>query len=295
MRCVYIEHTTLSILRSIPARKPRARTAGRAAVTNPGGAPTSTLVGTPLKAAASRAADTAASLGASATAASPPPSRPPRRDLTAQAYEQLRNDVLDGRIRPEEALFEVHLAERLGMSRTPVREALKLLVQQGYLEELPSRGYALPRRSLDDLREFFELREVLEAAATRYAALRATPAELQTLAQLCEAYAMEPQLARWNRLGGEFHDLIIAAGHNGRLRSALEALNAQIQMSRRPVVQATPAWRRTAIADHRAILAALQARDAEAAHRAAAEHVRHSFAATVQSFQPSHFDPPADA
>lgn len=221
--------------------------------------------------------------------------RPARRDLTGQAYEQLRNDVLDGRIHPDEALFEVHLAERLGVSRTPVREALKLLVQQGYLEELPSRGYALPRRSLDDLREFFELREILEAAATRYAAMRATPQELQTLERLCDAYAVEPQLARWNRLGGEFHDLIIAASHNGRLRSALEALNAQIQMSRRPVVQATPQWRRTAIADHRAILAALQARNAERAQQAAAEHVRNSFAATVQSFQPRQFDLPNDA
>lgn len=221
--------------------------------------------------------------------------RPARRDLTGQAYEQLRNDVLDGRILHDEALFEVHLAERLGMSRTPVREALKLLVQRGYLEELPSRGYALPRRSLDDLREFFELREVLEAAATRYAAVRATPQELQTLQRLCEAYAVEPQLARWNRLGSEFHDLIIAASHNSRLRSTLEALNAQIQMSRRPVVQATPQWRRIAIADHRAILAALQARNAELAQQAAAEHVRNSFAATVQSFQPTQFGLPKDA
>jgi DNA-binding GntR family transcriptional regulator len=218
--------------------------------------------------------------------------RLPRRDLTGRAYELLRNDVLDGRIQPGEALFEVHLAQRLGMSRTPVREALKLLAHQGYLDELPSRGYALPRRSLNDLREFFELREVLEAAATRYAALRATPQELQTLKRLCKAYEAETHLVRWNRLGGEFHDLIIAASHNRRLQSTLEALNAHIQLSRRPVVQTTPQWRSTSIADHHAILEALTVRDAEAAHRAAAEHVRRSFAATLQAFHPREFDPP---
>jgi len=260
MRSVYTAHTTLATSRTPSPRASAARTARQ-----PRGA-----------------------------AAAPAAQRLPRRDLTAQAVELLRNEVLDGRIPAHEALFEVHLAERLGMSRTPVREALKLLVQQGYLEELPSRGYSLPRRSLDDLREFFELREVLEAAATRYAALRATAAELQTLERLCKAYAAEGDLVRWNRLGGEFHDLIIAASHNRRLRSTLEALNAHIQLSRRPVVQATPQWRRTAIADHHAILAALKARDAEAAQRAAAEHVRHSFAATVQSFQPREFEAPAD-
>ena len=60
------------------------------------------------------------------------------------------------------------------MSRNPIREAMKLLTRDGYLQPLPSRGYVVPRRSLDDLREFFELREVLEASATRYAAMRAT-------------------------------------------------------------------------------------------------------------------------
>jgi DNA-binding GntR family transcriptional regulator len=216
----------------------------------------------------------------------------PRKDLAAQAHERLRSDILDGVYPTDEALFEVHLAERLGMSRTPVREALRLLAQEGYLDELPSRGYALPRRSLDDIREFFELREVLEAAATRYAALRASPEELQACSALCSAYAKEKDLAKWNALGGEFHDLIINASHNKRLQATLASINAHIQLSRRPAIQASPQWRQAAVADHQAILAALQARDAEAAQRAAAEHVRHSYAATLQAFQPMQFAKP---
>ena len=217
----------------------------------------------------------------------------PRKDLAAQAYELLRDDILNGVYPADEALFEVHLAERLGMSRTPVREALRLLAQEGYLDELPSRGYALPRRSLNDIREFFELREVLEAAATRFAALRASAEELQACRDLCDAYATENDLARWNALGGEFHDLIIRASHNRRLQASLGSINAHIQLSRRPVIQATVQWRKAAIADHQAILAALQARDADAAHHAAAEHVRHSYAATLQAFQPLQFPEPS--
>jgi len=213
-------------------------------------------------------------------------------NLSTQAYEQLRHDILNGSISPVEAVFEVHLAERLGMSRTPVREALKALAQEGYLEELPGRGYAVPRRSLDDLREFFELREVLEAAATRYAALRASAEEIERLRALCESYQKETDQQAWNLLGTAFHDVVIQACRNGRLQSFLESLNAQIQLSRRPVMQTSPHWRRAAIADHLAILHAIETRDEAMAYAAAAEHVRHSYAATLRAYQPESFSVP---
>ncbi len=131
--------------------------------------------------------------------------------LTARAYEALRHDVEAGDLASGEPLYEVHLAERLGMSRTPVREALKLLARDGFLEQLPSRGFAVPRHSLDDLREFCEVREALEATATRYAALRATTGELAQLDRLCERYARESNWEKWNRIGTEFHNIIIDA------------------------------------------------------------------------------------
>lgn len=210
-------------------------------------------------------------------------------NLSTQAYEQLRHDILNGVIAPSDALYEVHLAERLGMSRTPVREALKALAQEGYLEELPGRGYTVPRRSLDDLREFFELREVLEGAATRYAALRASAEEVERLRALCDAYRQETDQEAWNLLGTAFHDVIIQACRNRRLQTFLDSLNAQIQLSRRPVVQTSPQWRKAAIEDHLAILHAIEAREEMAAQRAAAEHVRHSYATTLRAFQPELF------
>jgi DNA-binding GntR family transcriptional regulator len=212
--------------------------------------------------------------------------------LMARAYQQVRQEIVQGAVAPGEPLFEMHLADRLGMSRTPVREALKVLTRDGYLEELPGRGYAVPRRSLDDMREFFELREVLEAAATRYAALRATAAEVEQMERLCERYAREPDHDAWSRIGSDFHDLVVQAARNVRLAGLLEPLNAQIVMSRRSVALAAAEERDAAIEDHQRICRAIKARDAERAQALAAGHVRRSHARTLAAYGPQAFVPP---
>jgi DNA-binding GntR family transcriptional regulator len=209
--------------------------------------------------------------------------------LTPRAYTQLREEIVQGLLQPGEPLYEIHLAERLGMSRTPIREAMKLLTREGYLEELPSRGYAVPRRSLDDLREFFELREVLEASATRYAALRATAAEITELERLCNRYEREKDHEKWVQLGHDFHSGLIKAAKNSRLQTMLDSLNAQIVLSRRTVAKADPVRRQAAVRDHRAIFEAVQARDEVRAQALAAEHVRRSYETTLRAHEPAAF------
>ena len=206
-----------------------------------------------------------------------------------RAYVQLRDAVVDGELRPGEPLYEIHLAERLGMSRTPVREALKVLARDGYLEELPSRGYTVPRRSLDDLREFFELREVLEATAAKYAAMRATRNELDQLEHICVRYEGEKDNDLWTQMGHEFHSLIVEAARNSRLQTMLHSLNAQIVVSRRTVARADPTRRQAAVHDHRAIFEAIKARDEVQAQSLAAEHVRRSYETTLRAYQPDVF------
>jgi len=206
--------------------------------------------------------------------------------LSKRAYTSLKRAILEGQFGEGEVLFEVHLADKLGMSRTPVREVLKALVFEGLVEELPSRGYAVPKRSIDDLQEFYELREILESSAAGLAAGRASEKELKKLETLVESYESEKDLERWNKLGSEFHDVITKASRNRRLASILDSLNAQIKLSRRPIIQATKAWRDTAIGDHRQILNAIKARDEKLAQSAAAEHVRHSYAAMLKAYSP---------
>jgi DNA-binding GntR family transcriptional regulator len=209
--------------------------------------------------------------------------------LMDRAYAQLRDAVIDGDLHPGEPLYEIHLADRLGMSRTPVREALKVLARDGYLEELPSRGYTVPRRSLDDLREFFELREVLESTAARYAALRATHAELEELDGLCARYESEKDDHKWTQMGHEFHTLVVQAARNTRLQTMLHSLNAQIVISRRTVSRAGAMRRQAAIRDHRAIFEAIKERDEVQAQALAAEHVRRSYETTLRAYQPDVF------
>ena len=209
-------------------------------------------------------------------------------DLASNAYQQLRDAILAGDYESGAPLFEVHLATSLGMSRTPVREALKLLARDGLVEVVPSRGYIVPRRSMHDLRELFELRESLEGMAARYAALRASPDELRELEALCVRYANEQDWAQWARIGTAFHTVLLTAARNVRLLGILDSLRGQIVHSRRSVLQTDSARRDAAIREHLVILDAVKAHDPDAAEAAAREHVRLSYQATVYSFQHGH-------
>lgn len=209
-------------------------------------------------------------------------------DLASSAYQMLRDAILDGEYESGAPLFEVHLATKMGMSRTPVREALKVLARDGLVEVVPSRGYIVPRRSMHDLRELFELRESLEGMAARYAALRATPDEVGELEALCARYADEQDWVQWARVGTAFHTVLLTAARNERLLGILDSLRGQIVHSRRSVLQSDSNRRDAAIREHRAILEAVKARDPEAAEAAAREHVRLSYQATVLSFQHGH-------
>jgi DNA-binding GntR family transcriptional regulator len=207
-------------------------------------------------------------------------------NLSDKAYKALRGAILDGKVEEGEVLFEVHLADHLGMSRTPVREVLQALTLEGLLEELPGKGYAVPRRSLVDLREFYELREVLESAATGYAAIRVTDDEIKALDALSKKYRNEKDLDAWYAIGSEFHDRVINASRNKRLIKFLDSLNAQIKLSRKPFSNDTPEWRKMAIDDHQQIFEAIKNRNEQQARQAAADHVRHAFSYMLRACQP---------
>lgn len=206
-------------------------------------------------------------------------------DLASSAYQRMRRAILEGEYEAGEPLFEVHLATAMGMSRTPVREALKVLARDGLVEVVPSRGYIVQRRSLEDLRELFELRESLEGMAARCAALRATAEEVEELEALCARYALEQDWVQWARIGTAFHSLLLTAARNTRLLATLDSLRGQIVHSRRSVLRNDARRRDAAIREHRAILEAVKAQDPAAAEAAAREHVRLSYEATLHSYQ----------
>jgi DNA-binding GntR family transcriptional regulator len=206
-------------------------------------------------------------------------------DLATHAYQRVREAILQGQYEPGAPLFEVHLASHLGMSRTPVREALKVLARDGFVQVVPTRGYIVPRRSMEDLQELFDLRESLEGLAARSAAQRASDAEIAQLGLLCQRYEQEQDWESWAQIGTDFHNLLTVAARNQRLAAILDSLNGQIVHSRRSVLRADAQRRDAAIREHRAILDAITARDGAEAERAAREHVRLSYQATLFSYQ----------
>ncbi|HXN82287.1 MAG TPA: GntR family transcriptional regulator [Myxococcales bacterium] len=206
--------------------------------------------------------------------------------LSAQAYRQVRAAILRGEHSPGEVLFETHLADKLGMSRTPVREALQVLARDGFVEIIPNRGYLVPRLSMSDVRELFELRESLEGLATRCAAIRVTSAEIAELEQLYDRYEREQNWEASVRIGTEFHNRILSLAGNSRLTTILGALNAQISLTRLTQLRDVRGRRDESVLEHRAILKAIQQRDPAAAERLSRAHVRRSSEATLQAFYP---------
>lgn len=205
--------------------------------------------------------------------------------LTTQAYQRVRDAILRGEHAPGGVLFETHLAGELGMSRTPVREALQLLAREGFVEIVANRGYFVPRLSMSDLRELYELREVLEGFAARCATLRATDAEIDDLEQLMRRYARAPAWEAWARIGTEFHNRIVSLGSNQRLGSLLDSLKGQISLTRETQLREVRGRRDESVLEHRAILDAIRKRDPDEAERQARAHVRVSYEAVLRALQ----------
>jgi DNA-binding GntR family transcriptional regulator len=201
--------------------------------------------------------------------------------LAGDAYRRMRQAILRGEFSPGEPLLESHLAEKLGMSRTPVREALRVLARDGFVETIPTRGFVVPRPSIDDLHELYELREMLEGLAARAAAARATDTEIGDLERLCVRYERAATLEKWTQVGTEFHNRVVELARNRRLSTSLGALHDHIVLTRRSALSSADVMRDEAVREHRAIVEAIRARDGEAAERQARMHVRTSYAAAL--------------
>jgi len=142
------------------------------------------------------------------------------RSLARRAYEALKQDILTCTLRPGTQIYEGELAARYGTSKTPVREALNLLGQEGLVEVLPRRGYLVAPVTLRDVQEVFQLRLVLETAAAELAAEHITEEGLRQLNALVAVrytYGDRASYARFLRANREFHVAVAQASGNGRL------------------------------------------------------------------------------
>ena len=205
-----------------------------------------------------------------------------------RAYAEIRGLILSGDAPPGMALTEEALAEICGVSRTPVREALRRLEAELYVTRSETQRMFVADWSRDDLDEMFTLRAMLEAHAAARAATRITPATLEALVdcnlKLAAAVAAEPaDLSAFLVENRRFHQIITDAAQSPRMAAMLAALVEQ-PVVRRTAVRYRPGELQRSAAEHDGLLQAFAARDPDWARAAMTGHIRraaHAFGATA--------------
>lgn len=190
------------------------------------------------------------------------------------AYTQLLAAIRSGTYSPGDRLREVEVAERLALSRTPVREALRRLEADGVIEHRPRLGAVIRKVSHAELVELYEMRIVLERTAAEMAAKHAAPAEIEALRDLNEAISQSAQ-AEAAALNQDFHRGLYLATRNRFLLDAARSLNNALMLLG-PTTLGDAARIAVVTKQHDAILDAIAAGDAEAASAAAETHLQTS-------------------
>ncbi len=196
----------------------------------------------------------------------------PLRDLV---FAAIREAILNGRLKPGERLMEVQLAEEMGVSRTPVREAIRKLELEGLVVMVPRKGAYVATLTLKDAAEVFEIRSSLEGLAAALAAERITDEEVTSLDRILEAISTAGEKGDIKTIikkDMEFHQVLFSASRNDRLAQIINNLKEQIDRFRMQSFS-NPARLKSVLSEHKNILDSIKQGDAENAERLAKEHI----------------------
>ena len=192
--------------------------------------------------------------------------------------ETLREAIRSGVLKPGERLMEIQLADELGVSRTPVREAMRKLELEGYVIMLPRRGTYVANISIRDINEVFEIRTTLDALASGLAAERITEEELEQLERLLVSIGENIETRNMKKVvedDMEFHDILYKASRNQRLVGIIS--NLREQMTRfRSMSMSYPGRLKKTLEEHSRLVEAIAQRDVELAQKLAVEHMENS-------------------
>ena len=196
----------------------------------------------------------------------------PLRDVV---FTSLREAIIKGELRPGERLLEIQLAEQLGVSRTPVREAIRKLELEGLVTMLPRRGATVAGITKQHLKEVLEIRKALEILAMELACERIEADDLAALIKVEDEFENNIQTDDPLKLADideSFHSLIYRAADNGRLTSILENLRGQMYRYRLECIK-DRYQRKELVKEHNAMIDALTNRDKAAAAEATRVHI----------------------
>ncbi|MFF5141046.1 GntR family transcriptional regulator [Streptomyces sp. NPDC013157] len=192
----------------------------------------------------------------------------------------LRQDIIAGRLGPGDRLVERELAERFGVSRVPVREAIRALVAEGFVLFESARRTVVRRLTPTDVKELFELREALEVYAAGLAAARATPEALAELRELLGRAATATEAGDAETItdvNTRFHDRILALAGNSLLISVMEPVDGRLRW----LTRRNEEWPQL-LTEHRELYDAIASGDPDRARARALGHVQANYRSTVR-------------
>lgn len=196
-------------------------------------------------------------------------------------YDAMRAGIRRGEIQPGDRLVETELADRLKVSRTPIREAIRRLTSEGLVVVAPSRGVMVVKLTKQQVHEIYALREMLEGAAARLAAQHATTEEIMVLRSALKSSAGIDNPQRYAEFNTVFHQAIHDAAHNRYLASALAQLSNSLALLPRTTFEADGRLE-GAKREHLAIVEAIEQNDADLAELLARKHIRAAQLARVE-------------
>ncbi|WP_264050557.1 GntR family transcriptional regulator [Methylobacterium flocculans] len=213
-----------------------------------------------------------------------------RRYLHDEVVDRMRDLIRSGELEPRARINEGELTERFGISRTPLREAIKILATEGLLELLPNRGARVASLSQSEIEEMIEVIAGLEATAAELACRTITDARIAEISR-----DHETMVAAWKAgeesayfaLNRKIHEAIMRASGNATLGGIYESLSGRIQRSRYAVHQTAEQWAQS-VSQHEQMISLLRMRDGEALARLMRLHIRARTPVIAQSFGTAH-------
>lgn len=200
------------------------------------------------------------------------------KSLTSIIFEKIREDILNGMYDPGEKIVEAKLADELGVSRTPVREALKQLELDGLVENIPNRGVIVKGVTSQDIKDIYTIREAIEGIAARWSVERMSQEELDSLKEiyeLMEFYTFKKDVDKIFELNTRFHELIYMATNSRFLEHVLRDFQLFIKTTRYESLKSEGRMEHT-LQEHKEILDAFIERDQEKAVVKIIDHINHS-------------------
>lgn len=190
-------------------------------------------------------------------------------DLRQIVYEKIKEAILDGIIHPGERLSEVELAEKLTVSRTPVREAIRQLAETGLVTLIPRKGAYVVLLSVQDAKDLYELRGALECCAVMHLCENPPVDALHEVRNIFDDF--NDSMAQFIHFDRQFHSIIRAGSGNKFLNGVLDNVVDLIQLCRRYALEVVPLT--TSAAEHVGIIDAILARNVELSQRLLREHL----------------------